>query len=151
MFTNLSVAIPCPALHSSSLLYIILLLCIPKAFMTDLHASFHLRILERSPQFLPSTYAHRVEAKEYKIYCQLDCCSLGAIKNEDKRTSNHSAICHLVILGCFSICLKTSPVVMFLYIGINKSLLHLEIKLHRMEIRKACFNNNPNCSSKSDI
>jgi len=44
----------------------------------------------------------------------LGCCSLGAMEIEDKRTSNCCAICHLVLLRCFGICLKTTLLLYFI-------------------------------------
>lgn len=102
-------------LHSSLLRSFILLLSIPQNLWLASMAVSKCEILERRPLFLPNICIHREETEEHKITGNLCYCSFGAIENKNKRTSNCCIICHLVLLGCFCICLKTILLLFYWY------------------------------------
>lgn len=86
-----------------------------KMCMTSFHASFKLWDFRQEDLYSYPVHTHAEERqRNTRSTASLGCCSLGAIENKDKRTSNCCAICHLVLLGCFCICLKTTLLLYFI-------------------------------------
>ena len=77
--------------------------------LTSLHAGFKLKSQAEDPYSNPVrtyyTLQREKTEEDYRVYTEnFSICS----ENESKRKSNCCAICHLVLLGCFSVVLKTT-------------------------------------------
>lgn len=68
------------------------------------------------------THTHWVDVEEYKGYCQLGLLLTRCHWKQRQKNSNCCALCCLILLDCFCICLKAIIVIIFLNMGINKCL-----------------------------